>query len=51
MRVLAGYDAILIGGVQGGTESTIVDITGPKPEIVREGAIRAQDVLAAWSGK
>lgn len=50
MRLLAGFDAILVNKAQGGIESTVVDVTGPRPKIVREGAIRAADVLAAAGG-
>jgi len=42
---LDGYDALLDGGLtEKGIESTIVDITG-RPRIIREGAIKADEVL------
>jgi L-threonylcarbamoyladenylate synthase len=42
---LEGYDALLDGGpVEKGIESTIVDITG-KPKVLREGTIKASEVL------
>lgn len=42
---LDGYDALLDGGLtEKGIESTIVDITG-RPKIIREGAIKAGEVL------
>lgn len=42
---LEGYDALLDGGpVEKGIESTIVDITD-NPRILREGAIKASEVL------
>jgi L-threonylcarbamoyladenylate synthase len=40
---LAGYDALLKGNETPiGAESTIVDVTGPKPTIARQGAIREE---------
>ena len=42
---LDGYDALLDGGpAEKGIESTIVDVTGT-PKILREGAIKASEVL------
>ena len=42
---LEGYDALLDGGrVERGVESTVVDITGG-PKVLREGAVRASEVL------
>jgi len=42
---LEGYDALLDGGpVEKGIESTIVDITG-RPKVLREGTIKASEVL------
>jgi L-threonylcarbamoyladenylate synthase len=42
---LDGYDALLDGGpAEKGIESTIVDVTG-EPKILREGAIRASEVM------
>ncbi len=34
----------------GGIPSTVVDITGKAPRLVREGALPFRDVLSAWSG-
>ena len=43
---LAGVMAVLDGGkAPGGTASTVVDLTGPEPHILREGAIPPGDVL------
>ena len=43
---LDGFDALLDGGVvEGGVESTIVDITKAKPRIMREGAINSGEVF------
>ncbi len=40
---LAGFDALLDGGaVEKGVESTIVDVAGATPKVVREGAIKAE---------
>jgi L-threonylcarbamoyladenylate synthase len=45
---LDGFDALLDGGdIQGGVESTIVDITGKEPLILREGALASGEVLKA----
>jgi L-threonylcarbamoyladenylate synthase len=43
---LPGLTAILDGGrAPGGTASTVLDLTGPEPHILREGAISARDLL------
>jgi L-threonylcarbamoyladenylate synthase len=43
---LPGLAAILDGGrAPGGTASTVLDLTGPEPHILREGAILAGDLL------
>ena len=43
---LAGVMAVLDGGTApGGTASTVLDLTGPEPHVLREGAIPATDVL------
>ncbi|HLZ94010.1 MAG TPA: L-threonylcarbamoyladenylate synthase [Candidatus Dormibacteraeota bacterium] len=43
---LPGLAAILDGGrAPGGTASTVLDLTGPQPHILREGAILAGDLL------
>jgi L-threonylcarbamoyladenylate synthase len=41
-----GCGAALDGGELPGTPSTVVDLTGPKPVVVREGAIPSQEALA-----
>ena len=44
---LRGFDAILDGGeVEEGVESTIVDLTGQHPRVIREGAIVSQAIFA-----
>jgi L-threonylcarbamoyladenylate synthase len=43
---LDGVMAVVDGGIApGGTASTVLDLTGPEPHVLREGAIPAQDVL------
>jgi L-threonylcarbamoyladenylate synthase len=43
---LPGLTAILDGGpAPGGTASTVLDLTGPEPHILREGAISTQQLL------
>jgi L-threonylcarbamoyladenylate synthase len=41
----AGAAAVVDGGELPGTPSTVVDLTGPEPRILREGAVPAADVL------
>lgn len=43
--LLDGFDALLDGGPVGGVESTIVDMAGAEPRILREGAIKSVEVL------
>jgi L-threonylcarbamoyladenylate synthase len=38
-------DAVVDGGELPGTPSTVVDLTGPEPRVLREGAVPASDVL------
>jgi L-threonylcarbamoyladenylate synthase len=43
---LGGLAAVVDGGrAPGGTSSTVLDLTGPEPHILREGAISARDLL------
>ncbi len=44
-NILSGAGAVLDGGELPGTPSTVVDLTGAEPRIVREGALRADEVL------
>jgi L-threonylcarbamoyladenylate synthase len=44
-RIRAGAAAELDGGEVPGTPSTVVDLTGPEPRILREGAVPAAEVL------
>jgi L-threonylcarbamoyladenylate synthase len=42
---LRGFDVILDGGtIEGGVQSTIVDLTGKYPKIIREGAIISEAI-------
>jgi L-threonylcarbamoyladenylate synthase len=44
---LSGVMAVVDGGAApGGTASTVLDLTGPEPHVLREGAIPAQELLA-----
>ncbi len=43
---LGGLTAVIDGGrAPGGTPSTVLDLTGPEPHVLREGAISARDLL------
>lgn len=44
-EIRAGAAATLDGGELPGTPSTVVDVTGPEPRILREGAAPGPDVL------
>ena len=45
-EALAGVVAVLDGGVApGGTASTVLDLTGPEPHVLREGAIPTPQLL------
>lgn len=37
--------ALVDGGELPGTPSTVIDLTGPEPTVVREGAVRAEEAL------
>jgi L-threonylcarbamoyladenylate synthase len=45
--VRAGVDLVLDAGELPGTPSTVIDLTGPEPLVVREGAVPAADALAS----
>lgn len=50
-RIIAHADLTLDGGETAhGVASTVVDCTGPEPVILREGAIPADEVMAAAKG-
>lgn len=42
---IRGAAVVVDGGELPGTPSTVVDLTGPEPRVVREGAVPAADVL------
>ncbi len=43
---LSGVMAVIDGGVaSGGTASTVLDLTGPEPHVLREGAIPTPELL------
>jgi L-threonylcarbamoyladenylate synthase len=45
-EILAVVAAVLDGGELPGTPSTVVDLTGPEPRVLREGAVPAAEALA-----
>ena len=45
-RIIKGCAAVVDGGELPGTPSTIVDLTGSEPQIVREGMVSAAETLA-----
>lgn len=45
-ELLAAVGAVLDAGSLPGTPSTVVDLTGPKPRVLREGAVPAAEALA-----
>jgi L-threonylcarbamoyladenylate synthase len=44
-EIREGAGAVIDGGELPGTPSTVVDLTGSEPRVLREGAVRAEDVL------
>ncbi len=44
-QIRAGAAAVLDGGELAGTPSSVVDLTGPQPRILREGAVPAEEIL------
>jgi len=45
-EIVAAVDAVVDGGELPGTPSTVIDLTGPEPQVLREGALAAEDALA-----
>lgn len=43
--IRAGAGAVLDGGELPGSPSTVIDLTGPEPRILREGALPAEEAL------
>jgi L-threonylcarbamoyladenylate synthase len=48
-EILDGCGAIIDAGELPGMPSTVVDLTGPEPVVLREGAVSAEDALDAVS--
>jgi L-threonylcarbamoyladenylate synthase len=48
-EILDGCGAVVDAGELPGTPSTVVDLTGPEPVVLREGAVSAEDALDAVS--
>jgi L-threonylcarbamoyladenylate synthase len=46
-ELLAGCAAVVDAGPLPGTPSTVIDLTGAEPVVVREGAVSAEDALSA----
>jgi L-threonylcarbamoyladenylate synthase len=44
-EIRTGAAAVVDGGEVPGTPSTVVDLTGPEPRILREGAVSADEIL------
>ena len=49
-EIAAAADVVLDGGELPGTPSTVVDLTGLEPRVLREGAVAAADVLEGLRG-
>ena len=45
-EILASAAAVVDGGELPGTPSTVLDLTGPEPRVLREGAVSAAEALA-----
>ncbi|HET6601261.1 MAG TPA: L-threonylcarbamoyladenylate synthase [Gaiella sp.] len=49
-EIAAAVDVLVDGGELPGTPSTVVDLTGPAPRVLREGAVAAAEVLERLRG-
>ena len=49
-EIAAAVDVVIEGGELPGTPSTVVDLTGPEPRVLREGAVNAADALERLRG-
>jgi L-threonylcarbamoyladenylate synthase len=49
-EIRRGAAALVDGGELPGTPSTVLDLTGPEPKVVREGAVPAAEALRALAG-
>jgi L-threonylcarbamoyladenylate synthase len=45
-EILRAVGAVVDSGALPGTPSTVMDLTGPEPQVLREGAVSAPDALA-----
>ncbi len=45
-EIREGCGALVDGGELSGTPSTVIDLTGPEPTVLREGAVPAEEALA-----
>lgn len=48
--IMAAVAVALDGGDLPGTPSTVIDLTGPEPQVLREGAVPAAEALARIAG-
>jgi L-threonylcarbamoyladenylate synthase len=48
-EILTGVGAVVDAGPLPGTPSTVVDLTGPEPKVLREGAVPAGEAVSAAS--
>jgi tRNA A37 threonylcarbamoyladenosine synthetase subunit TsaC/SUA5/YrdC len=46
-EIRSAVAAVIDGGDLPGTPSTVLDLTGPEPRVLREGAVPADEALAA----
>ena len=49
-EILDGVEAVVDGGELPGTPSTVIDLTGDDPRVLREGAVPAAEVLERVAG-
>jgi L-threonylcarbamoyladenylate synthase len=49
-EIAAAVDVVIEAGELPGTPSTVVDLTGPEPRVLREGAVTAADALERLRG-
>ena len=49
-EIAAAVDVVIEGGELPGPPSTVVDLTGPEPRVLREGAVTAADALERLRG-
>jgi L-threonylcarbamoyladenylate synthase len=49
-EILDGVEAVVDGGELPGTPSTVIDLTGDEPRVLRDGAVPADEVLERVAG-